>query len=647
MSYAEGVQQSLGTSTPVYFPETHSGEACTPASTALPLSFDRLYNSARNTEQKHHFTAIAEVVEQKKKAHALSSLTQDTKRITTETIECEKPNRLYHLICRLGALDPKFPQEDLFPQALKASKSHRSIEQICATLGIALLPESHNLIDTFRCHEKRFSLLANPSRLASEQAFLTSALSSLDSFVSASPHDTKEFEEANKHILLTLRSIYSSLLYEALCMSGHPLIDILHAIAIGQYTNTTLAPAFEQIGSALQETKPPLPKRIDDVWKRLQAVGIDDGIFTTLLHYTFRLLIKIGLPLLALKIAQLFSLNCLIPYIGDERSILGNTPGSLVDEIQCIPKQGEESALSKSRFFTLFGYNPSGTQRKIRTVVLCAPTLGYEVAPEFKAALQALENNQLSGSDNPFLIWAYTNLQNISFTPEHPSTIALMTLPTQYPLSFQAITLPQNLPELSCSTFSLDDVNHHLSLLFERHTSSLENRGIQEDSGYYFPNRFLVQFQNKIKEIAQDAYQTIEQNRAHHTTSELKISWTLLFHLGLTRLHETESFTRAALRTHRKALSTIRSTICASCVDRGGAMNASYLKALDPQEELKILSTGTYFGRAILSHRRSPTKVSVDKLSSLFSVLGTSEVTKFLSRITPDITSSLLRSEIA
>jgi len=584
------------------------------------LTFEHLYTPARRDEQQCHFDAISNAMKRWKKSHPLISLANATAAITTETIAKEKLNRHYHLVCRLGALDSTFPQEKLYETAKKASSSRQNIEELCASLGIGLLPASHHLISSFREQEQRITALETPSTLIAARESLTASIASLDHLLSYPPLEADDLEDRNRSILNILRKIYSSPLYKALCTSDAPIIDFLHSIAIEQYTNTLLAPTFERLGNLLQKKELSLPQRISTLWNRLKKIRIDNGIFTTLFHYSFRLLITIGIPYLALKIAQIFSLTWLIPYIGDERSILGNTPGALTDEYQ---------------------WKDSLHRRTIRTVVFSAPTLGEEASPEFQAALQTLENNQLSSTGNPYLTWAYTNLQNISFTPEHISTITLMKLHNFYPLSFQTITLPQNLPESPTSTFSHDDVVHHLSLLFQKRSSSLEDRGRNADAGYYIPHHFLNTYQPAIEEIANDAYLRIDKNRGSHNPEFLKKAFTKLFHLGLTRLHETVSFNLAQMRSHRTALSAIRSTICASCIDRGGMMNAATIHALDADGSLNDLGTGTYLGRAILTHRRSPMKQTVDSLSTLFAVIPAAETREFLTRITPGFSSSL------
>lgn len=588
-------------------------------SSSEPLTFKTLYAKGRYLEQKAAFEAIERAATRTKEKLHLTSLVDATKGLSVESIAKEQENRLYHLICCLGALDTEFPQDTLFEKAKEALAKPGSIEEQCQSVGIRLTGPSCHRITAYRTQEKVWKALQDSATFSAEKHRIISYVHDLETLLNDPPQDTEGLEERNRKILLTLRSIYSSSIYKALSTSNiEPLIDLLHTVALDHYTNAFLSPAFEVVGRMLPERS--VPERVQTIWDNLAKVGIDDGILSTLSHYSFCWIITKGLMYIALKIAQFLSLHWLIPYIGDERSILGNTPGATVDEIQ----------------------TSSLKERKIRTIVLSAPTLGKGIAPEFRAALQALENNQFSEAPKPFLTWAYTNLQNLAFTPEHMSTITLMKLQQEYPLSFQAITLPQNITPLNSSSFSEEEVKHHLSQIFQDQTLLLENRGRSDDAGYYI--HFLLNHRQEVETIAKDAYRTIDRLRGSHPTEVLKNAYIRLFHLGLVRFHESLSFNLLEQRTHRTAFSVLRSTICASCIDRGGQMNTAYLHALNTSEDLSELVLGAYFGRAILNHRRSPTKASADNLSDLFSVVSQKDANEFLNHITKGFTASLQKS---
>lgn len=608
----------------VSFLMTSAADALSPMITLAPtlgplsveeqpsLAFHTLYAPARQEEQRAHFNAMASALHSRKAFHHLASLADGGASIVSDTIADEQVNRRYRLLCRLGALDPEYPQEQLFSRAEAAAVTERTAEQSCAILGITISSESQQLIRVFQEQEKSAAALASPEAFARAQSAFSADLMTLDRLLSSAPKDVEQLEASHHAILLTLRTLFASPLYTALCMSDLPIIDILHAIAISQYADTTLSAAFEALARQLPHRQQPLSERVQRVWDRLSSSGIGDGLWSTVLHYSLRLLVTIGLPYIALKIAQFLSLNWLIPSLGDERSILHNTPGAIADEIQTSP----------------FG------RRAVRTIVLPAPTLGSAAAPEFLAALQALENNQFSPDTTSYTTWAYTNLQTLSFCPERPSTIALMELRTLYPLSFHAITLPQHLPDSSDAAFSSNEIGYHLSMLYEDGTSLLENRN--GDSGYSVPRSFLEEHRQAIQTLAQHAYQLVDRHRHAHRPSELKSAYLRLFHLGLSRLHETVTFTRTAQRTHRTAISALRTAACAACIDRGGMMNAASVYALTGNSDLAI---GTYFGRALLSQRRSPSRLSAERLSALFAVVPQEEVRGFLMDISVTVTS--------
>ncbi len=578
------------------------------APSAHPLTFSQLFTPSRQEEQRQHFLAIANALHSRKEAHALASICDATVSISRESIAAEKQRRLFHLVCRLGALDPKFPQENLFQIVEEACQHQTTPEEICTNIGITILQPGQRLISKFQRQERQLLSCNVPV----EKTHINDALQALEQLLIRPPEEIEDLEDTNLAILKNLRSLYTSPLYLAFCAtSEHPLIDILHTVAIEQYTNTALKPAFEILGRQLAETHRPLPDRIRTICNRMTGFGITDSIHSSLHHYSFRLICTRFIPFILRKIMQMFSLYFPGSKMSDERSLLRNSPGALIDEIQATRTM---------------------QQRRIRTIMLAAPTVDCDATPEFRATLQALENNQFSPSETPYNTWAYTNLQNLSSSFEHASTLALMSLQDEYPLSFQSITLNQLLPQSHSDTFSQDEVAYHLSLIFNQHSSSLEGRGTSTDAGYYFSETFLKDHRLEIEHIAQNAFLAIQSAHGAQTPSKLKNAYIRLFHLGLTRLHETVAFDRTERRTHSPR-PAIRSTICASCVDRGGMMNTAYLHALDLEENHPFLTSGTLFARALFTHRRAPVGNFLENLTGLFEVVPRTGVHAFLSNI--------------
>jgi hypothetical protein len=574
-----------------------------------PLAFRALFEPTRTEEQTCLFSATAQAAQ--RVSPSLSHFSEAARSITPAEIDRAQQDRRARLFDRLIALSPEGEEESLAGNP--SDPDFRIVYDECRARGIGLSSASYNLINTFLSHERAISVLHEPVSFAEEQERLVAELNGLQPLLSDPPADAESLDDRNHAILLSLRRVCSSPLYNALrCSNGHPLTELVHSLVLSQYTDTNVGPTFEKLGRSLDSEDIPLPQRVQKTWDRVSKIGINTGFFDTLSHFSFKRLIGILIPLIALKIAQLFSIQWLARWAGDERSIAGNTPEALYDD--------------------------KNSERTIRTIALAAPTVGQNGSPEFRAALQALENNQYSSSSEGFVTWSYTNLQNLNYVFEHDSTIALMRLQEEFPLSFHSITLQQHLPDAPNADFSERDVEHHLSMIFHPLSTEFYERGIEsDDAGYYFPKSFLHRQRKAIEEIARKSFALLAPRSQDFSASTLKQAYQKLLHLGISRLHETYEYARTASRIHRSAVNTLRSMACASCIDRGGVMNAAYLHAIDPSGKNSNLALGAYFGRALMSHRRSPTPASYETLSALFSAVDGKQLNEFLSDIRPAV----------
>lgn len=572
-----------------------------------PLTFNALFEPTRTDEQMGLFSATAQVAQ--RLASTLPHLSEAARSITPAELDIAQQDRRARLFDRLIALAPE-GDEDSFTSNL-SDPDFRIVCDECRARGIGLSSASYNLIITFLSHERTIRSLHESESFSAEKEQLVAELNTLEPLLSDPPADAESLNDRNHAILLSLRRVCSSPLYNALrCTNGHPLTELVHSFVLSQYTNTNVAPTFEKLGQRLDSEHLPLPQRVQTTWYRVSKIGINNGFFDTLSHFSLKRLISILIPLIALKIAQLFSIQWLARWAGDERSIAGNTPGALYDD--------------------------KNSERTIRTIALAAPTVGSHGSLEFRAALQALENNQYSPTSDSFVTWSYTNLQNLSYVFEHDSTIALMRLQEEFPLSFHSITLQQHLPSAPNEDFSERDVEHHLSLIFQPLSTKFHERGIDsDDAGYYFPTTFLQRQRNAIEKVARRSFELLAPRSQDLPAATLKQAYQKLLHLGISRLHETYQYERVASRIHRSAVNALRSMACASCIDRGGVMNAAYLHGIDPSGKNSNLALGAYFGRALMSHRRSPTPASYDNLLTLFTAVDGKQLNEFLSDIRP------------
>ena len=595
-----------------------------------PLTFSSLFEPTRTDEQRDLFSATAQaaqrfastlprLLEEARARYAirfcprpqvppLPRLSEAAQCIWESDIDEAQQDRRARLFDRLRVLGQGWPG-DYFVDRELSDPDFRTLYHECRTRDIVFPPPVVRHMFTFISQEKDIKRsLHGQESFSAEKERLVAELNTLEPLLSnPPPADAESLDNRNHAILLSLRRVCSSPLYNALrCTNGHPLTELVHSLVLSQSTNTTVAPTFEKLGQRLDNEHLPLQQRVQATWDRISKIGINNGFCDTLSHFSLKRLISILIPFIALKIAQLFSIEWLARWAGDERSIAGNTPGALYDD--------------------------KNAGRTIRTIALAAPTVGSQGSPEFRAALQALENNQYSPTSDSFVTWSYTNLQNLGYTPEHDSTIALMRLQEEFPLSFHSITLQQHLPSAPNDDFSERDVEHHLSLIRQPISTKLRNID-SDDAGYYFPTPFFQSQREAIERIARMAFDLLAPRSQDLPAATLKQAYQRLLHLGISRLHETYLFARVASRLHRSAVNALRSMACASCIDRGGVMNAAYLHGIDPSGKNSNLALGTYFGRALTSHRRSPTPASYDNLSGFLGAVDGRQLNRFLSSI--------------
>ncbi|MBA3603204.1 MAG: hypothetical protein H0W50_06095, partial [Parachlamydiaceae bacterium] len=167
-------------------------------------------------------------------------------------------------------------------------------------------------------------------------------------------------------------------------------------------------------------------------------------------------------------------------------------------------------------------FNVFGKKAKAIDVRTPSPTIGNKVSPEFRAALQAIENQKIAsmyGKPNEEGIkgygrpntWIYTNYQEITNlgNGENQRSVAIMKLNDEFPLSFKGITLSKDsdyflnglghgskmwskIDERN-ETFETADINSFIEEMKENfcHKShfTLENRthANNKGAGLYFP----------------------------------------------------------------------------------------------------------------------------------------------------------------
>jgi hypothetical protein len=427
-----------------------------------PLTFNSLFEPLRTSEQGNLYLATIHHVSDVPLAESLSNAARWIKPAQLVGAQVDRRNRLFD---RLIAQAPEKSDDGI--DFNSQDPEEQAIFEECRSRSIGLSLTSSQAIRAFLSHERMIRSLDDPTQFAAEQERLIEELDTTRKLLYDPPEGAEGLGDRNRAILLSLRSVCASPLYDALrCTNGHPFTDLVHSLVLRQYTNTDMQQNFERLGQQLNAEKKPLSQRVQMTWDRLSKAGMGPTAWTSLVHYKFTQILGIVVSFIAAKIARLFSLSWLAKWAGDERTIGGNTPDVIFEE-----RKGAWT---------------------VRTVALAAPTLAVGPSPEFRAVLQALENNQYGHNDD-FVSWSYTNLQNLFQRSEHESSTTLSALAVEFPLSFRSITLPQFVSPAPQVEFSEHDVQHHLSLIFNPLTTQPASlrRSSPEDVGYYFPPAFL------------------------------------------------------------------------------------------------------------------------------------------------------------
>jgi len=509
-------------------------------------------------------------------------------------------SRLMH---RLAALDDSFEGSVLELDQPPIAMNKSSIEQRAQSLGIRLNHRSRKCISYFLHNEHPIAKLeTNKQKFNAKKDSLLYELETIEKHLHEHPTTLSSIEELNRNLLISLRSLLNNPIYHALSFNeDHAFINLVHTLVLNQYTKTDLLPIFEHLG---QNVTPiahnhPLAEQIAPIREHLKTIIGSNTLINIAQKYSFQELFALTQSFIS-QVTQNFSLE--FPKAGDDRLAFSNTPG---------------------KFFT-----EKRLCQTLSTIITPAPVHNNQIVPEFLAALQALENHQFIPSCPLPCAWIYSNLQTFTF-PQKQSSLLLMKLKTQFPLSFFPITVPQD-KTLKGITFSPKDRNKQIAHLFHPKNFTLKLRGLPHDQEYFLPNEYKDHPQ--LQQLAHATFDLIKKHRAHHSAILLKRAFHELFHLSLIRFHEQSSLNLLAKKTNNRALHVLRSTACTFSVDRGAKMNAfSYYASRKKPKPSPLI--GSFFGRPLLTFRRLPQQKRVHQLTPLLRVVPHKDLYKHIHQI--------------
>lgn len=242
--------------------------------------------------------------------------------------------------------------------------------------------------------------------------------------------DPKDFAKANRQALRLLRTALRSRPYHLLkTEENHPLTHFLHTLALALFVEPKIGNAFQYLGK-LSSLIPVSNIPFHEVLQRSSEVANQHGLIINdrSLRYLFLHYKQLTGAFLSVDVGGKIGRIVGLEY--DPRGLFNNTGGHFFDNIVITSK----SSIS------------------IRNIFTPSPTIGNQIAPEFYALLQALENRtfftkeELDQDYYPYLVFAYANLQDITSIDENSRSVKLMELNQRYPFSFRGITLSVDSP---------------------------------------------------------------------------------------------------------------------------------------------------------------------------------------------------------
>lgn len=472
---------------------------------------------------------------------------------------------------------------------------------------------------------EEIAFLKNKRAYENELYELEEELNKLDEQFKINLDTSKAYRNSTNEIIECLRKVMEKNIYR-ICKTNEDLsiTQLVHSVSYAGYHDTIVSQNFESFGKKVMhmtETPPnlPLEEKVKHVWKTLYAKGVPCNFLGSKKNFSKKERLELVSEHASYGLEAFTTLSILPAH--DQRKCPDNIPGALYEE---------EYQLS---------CNQKVNACRSRIVYTCNPTLGSNVAPEYVAVLQAMENryfsfNRIDEDDYPYLFWNYTNLQNFKNPLENTHATILMRLNEQFPVSFRGITVTQNSPfyVAPVEAFNEDYLAAFQKELLHDDNFTLKNRQERHGGLYYFPAKDRKHWEEVIPQILSLAYATVDQNRSNHTEQELGAAFKELVHLGIMRHNQQFSLETLQRLTDRVKIQSIESRVCKSCIDRGGKITNEHFIAVSSSKE-DDLAVGAFHGRPLLVARRLLLEEYTEAFSSLWKVVSRDVIKEFFGLI--------------
>ncbi len=462
-----------------------------------------------------------------------------------------------------------------------------------------------------------------------EYGKLLETLKQIQDLTNANP---KNLQAANKKILMLMRKALDSRAYQLIKHAeGHPAVTMIHRLCLASYAEPKVMHAFHKLGKSLHQNErkgAPLNERLKE--------ARDDGYMRGLikndksLRYVASYFKQLVGAFLSTKAGK--KLGAIFGKAYDPRGELGNNTGALYDETM---KVGDKTVT-------------------LRTVYTPSPTIGDKVAPEAKGILQAMENRKFMSKESlqadpyPYVVWNYTNLQDIASSAEGKRSARIMRLNDEFPLSFRGITVTQDSRFYRAGVHGhnekkIQQAIHDENPIDERYTQTqlaelihdsnftFAKRRKNPGGGYYFHVKGAEkeQWKKECKAVVDRAFDLVKNKQPPEGITQEQWNWYQkaafreLVLMGVVKLNQEKTAEDFA-DTGGKVMVT---NACKENIDRGGKTNACFLWALGGDEEDVVAA---FHSRALLGRYRLVLPDRVEPFYALTRVVPKNEVHAFL-----------------
>lgn len=449
----------------------------------------------------------------------------------------------------------------------------------------------------------------------------------------------KDLQSRNRQIFTLIREGLRTKDYEHIKNDEfHPAVRMLHGLCLASFTEPQLLRAFHEVGSSLAEKlhpehqKAPFHERL----KLMREAGYRHGLIKKIASFKFLLRYFRAHP----------------------NTLAGTWLGGKIASFLNISYDPRKHEIDTGMLYE----NKLPIDKKVvlvRTVYTPSPTIGNELAEMARAVLQAMRNRkkmtkkELLQDPYPYVMWYYTNLQNITSRNEGLRSQAMMKLNQEFSDVFFGMTLPVNSRFYCAGVHGEDEkriqkaiwdteplnqeyMQSQLDELLHEANFTLKNRRANPGGEAYFPahnDEEKEQWRALINYVVRSAYQIVEKKEKPKELLDEKWIW---YHKAAFR---ELVLLGLILCGQKKAADSIGAcggkmlvtNVCKENIDRGGKTNACLLWAHGGSEEDVLAAL---YARALLTQKSR--LVQPDRLEQMYAltmVVSQQQVGQFLNTV--------------